>query len=94
MLYLQPLRQVFNPKSMVAVAVATMMFLALGRIHMRAQTTLIGYELGDLKRNESTLLEKHSFLQMRFAKLTARNHLELMAEGSAIGESGRTLASR
>ena len=49
------------------------------RIHMRVQTTLIGYDIGRLKSREATLLEQKSQLQMQLAKLTSKQHLTLMA---------------
>ena len=54
--------------------------MALGRIHVRAQKTLIGYEIGRLKSDESKMLEERSALKMQLAKLTSRKHLSMMAE--------------
>jgi regulator of replication initiation timing len=54
--------------------------MALGRIHVRAQKTLIGYEIGRLKSDESKMLEERSSLKMQLAKLTNRKHLSMMAE--------------
>jgi hypothetical protein len=70
--------------------------MAFMRIHMRVQSTLIGYEIGRLKDNEASLLEKKSQLQMQLAKLTTRQHLSLMAEtDSGKKTSGeKSLASR
>jgi cell division protein FtsL len=61
----------------IAMIVLTM---ALGRIHVRAQKTLIGYEIGRLKSDESKMLEERSSLKMQLAKLTSRKHLSMMAE--------------
>lgn len=54
--------------------------MAIGRIHIRAQKTLIGYEIGRLKSDESKMLEERSSLKMQLAKLTNRKHLSMMAE--------------
>ena len=63
---------------------------ALGRIHIRAQKTLIGYEIGRLKNEESKMLEERSSLKMQLAKLTTRKHLLLMsaAEGDSKNSPG------
>lgn len=65
--------------------------IALGRIHIRVQKTLIGYEIGRLKNEESKLLEERSFLKMQLAKLTTRKHLLFMSE--AEGDSRHTPGS-
>jgi hypothetical protein len=57
--------------------------LALGRIHIRAQNTLIGYEIGRLKAEESRMLEDRSYLKMQLAKLTTRKHLMLMSDAES-----------
>jgi len=49
--------------------------MAFGRAHLRIQTTMIGYELGKLKSDEASLLEKRSHLQMELAKLTTKKEL-------------------
>ncbi len=54
--------------------------LAFLRVHMRVQTTLIGYELGKLKQQESSLLEEKSQLQMVHAKITSKDHLLVLSK--------------
>lgn len=49
--------------------------MAFGRAHLRIQTTMVGYELGKLKSEEASLLEKRSQLQMELAKLTTKKEL-------------------
>jgi hypothetical protein len=63
-----------------AFAVALISVAAL-RVHVRVQTTLIGYEIGRLKADEASLLEERSVLKMQLAKLTTKKHLELMTDG-------------
>ncbi len=53
--------------------------LALGRIHVRAQTTLIGYEIGRLKSTEGKELEQRSALRMQLAKVSSQKHLNLIS---------------
>ena len=67
--------------------------LAVTRIHLRVQTTLIGYEIGRLKNDEGHLLEERGSLKMQLAKLTTKKHLMLMtvSEGDAPAAKG-TLA--
>jgi hypothetical protein len=58
---------------------AVIFSLAFARVHMRVETTLIGYEIGQLKSEEAKLLENRSHLRMLHAKLTTKEHLKLMA---------------
>jgi hypothetical protein len=69
--------------------------LALGRVHLRVQTTMVGYDIGRLKTDESKLLEERSYLRMQLAKLTTKKHLELMTESGGDAEpSQRTYAQK
>jgi len=58
---------------------AVLFGLAFLRVHMRVQTTLIGYELGKLKQQESSLLEEKSQLQMTYAKITGKEYLSVLS---------------
>ncbi len=49
--------------------------LALARTHVRNHATLLGYEIGRLKKQEVTLLEQRSHLKVQLARLTAREQL-------------------
>lgn len=53
--------------------------LALSRTHVRNQSTLLGYELGRLKKQEVTLLERRSHLKVQLARITAREQLLALA---------------
>lgn len=59
----------------VACVTCSLLGLALLRIHLRVQTTLVGYELGYLKTQEARLLEERSDLKMHLAKVTTLKHL-------------------
>lgn len=52
---------------------------AFAQAHTRIQTTLLGYELGELKSSEARLLENRSQLQMEYAKITTKKNLKLLA---------------
>ncbi len=52
--------------------------IAFIRVHVRMETTLTGYEIGRLKAEESSLLEKRSLLKMSLARLTTRQHLSMV----------------
>lgn len=69
-----------NLTAAAGVAAVLMIGLAVTRIHLRVQTTLIGYEIGGLKHEEARLLEERGSLKMQFAKLTTKKHLMLMTE--------------
>ncbi len=67
---------------------------AIFRVHMRVQTTLIGYELGELKTEEVELMRQRSQLQMQLAKLTSHDHLRLMAAETSPSRSESVVAAR
>lgn len=70
--------------------------LAFARVHLRVQTTMVGYDIGRLKTREGRLLEERSELKMELARLTTKNSLMSVAgdDGVAsIPETG-TLASQ
>ena len=67
--------------------VALLVAGSVARVHLRAEATMLGYEIGNLKDQESKLFDERSFLKMELAKLTTRKHLALMAEGSSSGDA-------
>lgn len=69
----------FNMNLILCFGFMLIFSLAFARVHLRIQTTLIGYNLGKLKAQEASLLEERSHLQMTLAQLTTKNHLSLMA---------------
>ena len=54
--------------------------LALARTHVRNHATLLGYEIGRLKRQEVSLLERRSYLKVQLARITAREQLLALAQ--------------
>jgi hypothetical protein len=50
-------------------------FLGLIRVHVRVQTTIIGYELGKLKSQEIELIHKKNRLTMHLEKITTKQSL-------------------
>jgi hypothetical protein len=92
--YLRP-RNNASKQFAVFAAASCVFALALARVHLRVQTTLVGYEIGRLKTDEARLLEERSGLRMQLAKLTTKKHLELMTEtGDDVSPETRTYASR
>lgn len=76
-------------KQAAAVAIFLMISgLSFGRALLRTQTTLIGYEIGSLKKKEAELLAERSILNMELAKLTTRQHLQLLSEEDQRAVSG------
>lgn len=53
--------------------------MAFGRIHIRVQTTAIGYEIGALKDQESKLLEERARLKMQLSEITTQESLQEFA---------------
>lgn len=64
-------------------AVLIMMVLAFVRIHVRVQTTFIGYQIGSLKNSETKLLDQRSRLKIQLAQITTQEHLSELARESA-----------
>ena len=71
---------VLSPTTLAAIFAVLVVGLAVTRIHLRVQTTLIGYEIGRLKHDEARLLEERGSLKMQLAKLTTKKHLMLMTD--------------
>lgn len=81
------------PSKILATAFVGMFSFGFATVFVRTQTTLIGYQIGQLKEQEAKLLEERSLLRMQLAKMTNRDHLEMASEDSTIAAT-TTLASR
>ena len=57
--------------------------LGMLRIHLRVQTTMIGYEIGHLKASEARLIESRNTLKMQLAKMTSQKHLQQIIQVNA-----------
>jgi len=75
-------------------AVGAVFFAALGRIHLRVQTTVVGYEIGRLKAQEGRLLEDRSELRLELAKMTTRQNLTMMLGDDAATKTATAANSR
>jgi len=74
------IKTAFGTPLVVALSSLLLVGLAMGRIHYRLQTTLIGYDIGHLKADEAKQLETRAYLKMQLEKLTTRKHLQLLTE--------------
>lgn len=54
--------------------------VAIARISHRIETTVIGYELGNLKVQEAELLQDRGSLNVQLAKVSTKKHLRFIAE--------------
>ena len=54
--------------------------VAFVRIHIRNRTTILSYEIGRLKKRELMLLERRSHLKMQLARITSKEHLQVLAK--------------
>ena len=81
------MRYIGRFNGLIAAALVFTLCLAIGRIHLRVQSTLLGYEIAELKERESKLLEDRSYLKMQLSRLTTKKHLTLMSE-SLDGRTG------
>jgi len=70
--------------------------MALTIASLRIQSTLIGYQLGELKDQEAHFLEQRSRLKVDLAKLTKKENLTILASRTLDGQSNdeNSLASR
>jgi hypothetical protein len=66
-----------NKKITLLAYVSTLLafLFAFSTSYIRINTTLIGYEIGKLKKEETSLLKKRSLLIMKHAKITTKQHL-------------------
>lgn len=80
----------------IAALLVTAFCGALIVAHLRIQSTLIGYELGELKDKESALLERRGRLKVDLAKLTKQKNLTILASKApkSNSEDEKSLASR
>lgn len=62
-----------------AVLALVVVLLAFARVHVRVQTTLIGYQIGSLKDSETKLLEQRSRLKMELAQISTQERLMELA---------------
>ena len=67
---------------------------AFVRVHLRVQTTMVGYEIGRLKTKEGRLREDRSELKMELARLTTKQSLSSMSEEDEPDHGPGTLAAK
>ena len=72
-------RRTFGLKVVSLGGFAIVLGLSFVRVHLRMQTTLLGYELGELKSRESSLLEARDARRVELAKLTAKSTLLMLS---------------
>jgi hypothetical protein len=53
---------------------------SLFRIHVRVKTTMIGYEIGRVKKEELELKERNGELSMLLAKVSSLKYLKMMIQ--------------
>lgn len=68
--------------------------LAFFRLYMRIQTTIIGYELGSLKRQEISYLENKSYLKMELSKISTKESLTILSSRHQNSKNPLVLAIR
>ena len=59
----------------ILLGCAFIFILAFLSVHIRIETTLMGYSIGRLKQKESALLKSQSLLKMKLAKITTKQNL-------------------
>ncbi len=72
----------FSKKTRIC-AISIAMFLvgfSLLRIHLRVKTTMIGYEIGRVKKEELELKERNGELNMLLAKVSSLKYLKMMIQ--------------
>ncbi len=74
------LRQCKRPRLFFYFSLSAILMTTLFQVHVRIQSTIVGYELGRLKSEEKRLLEQRGNLKMELAKLTTKRNLSLFAE--------------
>ena len=62
-------------KIFLLLTITTISALGFLTIHARVQTTILGYQIGHLKKKEAILLKKKNLLTMQVAKITSKKNL-------------------
>ncbi len=64
----------------VIIMLGGLFCLAFLKIHIKIETTMLGYEIGRLKNEEFLLLKRRSSLTMDLAQLTTKASLSALSE--------------
>lgn len=89
---MKQLRKLTSTHTGIGLILLALFSICLGRVYMRVETTLIGYQLGKYKKEELALLEKRSDLQMTLSKLTSKSHLQFIASVKDFDKAAKRLA--
>ncbi len=68
-------------------------FFAVSISYLRIQNTIIGYNIGKLKKAESRFLEENSKLQSQLVSLTNKKNLTILANGKSFNEQKTSVAN-
>ena len=68
-------------------------FFAVSISYLRIQNTIIGYNIGRLKKSESRFLEENSKLQSKLVSLTNKKNLTILANGNSYNEEKTSVAN-
>jgi hypothetical protein len=71
----------------IAALTLGLTLISIGRIHITVDSTVVGYDIGRLKGQESQLLEDRARLKAQIAGLTSREHLTMMTDALAPTDS-------
>lgn len=69
----------FNLNLLIFVMFMVLFFLAILKLHIYTQMTILGYNIGELKNKETYLLEQQNLLKIELAKITSKETLIMMA---------------
>ena len=64
---------------------AFLVLCAFLQLHIRIETTLLGYEIAGLKETEAKYLKTRSRLSMEWAQISAKRHLRGLVSGTTDG---------
>ena len=76
------------------VLALSVVVLSFSKIHFHVTSTMVGYEIGQLKVREGQLLERKSLLRMQLSQLTSKRHLELISQINDVAGNTGTFASK
>ena len=77
---LRKVLSLLRPQTLYLFTAFLLLFLvALARTHLRNRATIVGYEIGRLKKQELSLLEQRSRMQVQLARLTSKDSLLSLA---------------
>ena len=74
------LKKIISTRMFVVLCAVFCLSIAFIKVHIKVESTLMGYKLGELKKTELALLEEQSRLKMQLSSITSKSQLEFLSD--------------